>query len=60
MKRVIILALKTAIPVSIVDPQYVFFAVNNFFKEVGHESFFDVSIADQFISIIFLLTFPFF
>jgi len=44
MKNVIILVLETAIPAAIVDPQYMFFAVNNFFKEAGHEPFFNVQL----------------
>ncbi|MCB0749699.1 MAG: helix-turn-helix domain-containing protein [Ignavibacteriae bacterium] len=44
MKNVIILVPETAIPAAIVDPQYMFFAVNNFFKEAGHEPFFNVEL----------------
>ncbi|MCB0751298.1 MAG: DJ-1/PfpI family protein, partial [Ignavibacteriae bacterium] len=44
MKNVIILVPETAIPAAIVDPQYMFFAVNNFFKETGHEPFFNVEL----------------
>ncbi|MCB9208551.1 MAG: helix-turn-helix domain-containing protein [Ignavibacteriales bacterium] len=41
MKKVIILVPQTAIPAAIVDPQYMFFAINNFFKEAGQEPFFN-------------------
>jgi transcriptional regulator GlxA family with amidase domain len=44
MKNVIILVPETAIPAAIVDPQYLFFAVNNFFKEAGHEPFFNIEL----------------
>ena len=44
MKKVIIIVPETAIPAAIVDPQYMFFAVNNFFKEAGHDTFFNVEL----------------
>ncbi|MBK7105106.1 MAG: helix-turn-helix domain-containing protein [Ignavibacteriae bacterium] len=44
MKKVIIIVPETAIPSAIFDPQYMFFAVNNFFKEAGHEPFFNVQL----------------
>jgi transcriptional regulator GlxA family with amidase domain len=44
MKNVIILVPETAIPAAIVDPQYMFFAINNFFKETGHDPFFNVEL----------------
>jgi len=44
MKNVIILVPETSIPAAIVDPQYMFFAVNNFFKEAGHEPFFNIEL----------------
>lgn len=42
MKHISILTLETAIPAGIVDPRYMFTAVNEFFKETGHQPFFDV------------------
>ena len=44
MKNIIILVPETAIPAAIFDPQYMFFAVNNFFKEAGHQPFFNVEL----------------
>ncbi|MBI1933324.1 MAG: helix-turn-helix domain-containing protein [Ignavibacteriales bacterium] len=44
MKNIIILVPETAIPAAIFDPQYMFFAVNNFFKEAGHKPFFNVEL----------------
>lgn len=44
MKKVIILVPETAVTDTIVGPQYMFFAVNNFFKEAGHRAFFDVQL----------------
>lgn len=44
MKNVIIIVPETAIPAAIFDPQYMFFAVNNFFKEAGHQPFFNVEL----------------
>lgn len=42
MKHVSILVPETAIPAAIVDPSYMFKAVNEFFKTSGHQPFFDV------------------
>ncbi|MCA9730865.1 MAG: helix-turn-helix domain-containing protein [Deferribacteres bacterium] len=44
MKKVIIIIPETAVPASIVDPQYMFFAVNNFFAEAGAQPCFDVQL----------------
>jgi len=42
MKKVSILVPETAVPAAIVDPRYMFTAVNDFFKTAGHRPFFDV------------------
>lgn len=42
MKHISILVLETAVPAAIVDPRYMFTAVNQFYKETGHRPFFDV------------------
>ena len=42
MKHISILVLETAVPAAIVDPRYMFTAVNQFYKEAGHRPFFDV------------------
>lgn len=47
MKNVIILVPETAIPAAIVDPQYMFLAINNFFKEAEHEPFFNVELVGR-------------
>lgn len=44
MKNIIILIPETAVPTTIFGTQYMFFAVNNFFKEAGHEPFFNVEL----------------
>jgi transcriptional regulator GlxA family with amidase domain len=44
MKNVSILVLETAIPAGIVDPRYMFTAVNEFYKSSGHQPFFDVQL----------------
>ena len=44
MKHVSILVPETAVPAAIVDPRYMFTAVNMFFKEAGHQPFFDVKL----------------
>lgn len=44
MKKIYIIVPKTAILASIVDPQYMFNAVNNFFAESGHQPFFQVEL----------------
>jgi transcriptional regulator GlxA family with amidase domain len=45
MKNVIILVPETAVPAAIVDPRYMFTAVNEFFKAAGHQPFFNVRLA---------------
>lgn len=42
MKKVSILVPETAVPAAIVDPRYMFTAVNDFFKTAGHRPFFEV------------------
>lgn len=42
MKKVSILVPETAVPAAVVDPRYMFTAVNGFFKSAGHRPFFDV------------------
>ena len=42
MKHISILVPETAVPATIVDPRYMFTAVNQFFREAGHQPFFDV------------------
>lgn len=44
MKKVTILVPETAVPAAIVDPRYMFTAVNEFFKSSGHQPFFDVQL----------------
>ncbi|MBI3519006.1 MAG: helix-turn-helix domain-containing protein [Bacteroidetes bacterium] len=44
MKTVSILVLETAIPAAIVDPRYMFTAVNEFYKTAGHQPFFKVQL----------------
>ena len=44
MKHISILVPETAVPATIVDPRYMFTAVNQFFREAGHQPFFDVSL----------------
>lgn len=42
MKHISILVPETAIPAAIVDPSYMFNAVNEFYKSAGHQPFFQV------------------
>ncbi|MGK6351415.1 GlxA family transcriptional regulator [Parapedobacter sp. DT-150] len=42
MKKVSILVPETAVPAAVVDPRYMFTAVNDFFKTAGHRPFFEV------------------
>ncbi|GGG97866.1 AraC family transcriptional regulator [Parapedobacter pyrenivorans] len=42
MKKVTILVPEMAVPAAVVDPRYMFTAVNDFFKSSGHRPFFDV------------------
>ncbi len=42
MKIVCILVPETAVPAAVVDPRYMFTAVNGFFRNAGHRPFFDV------------------
>lgn len=44
MKKVSILVPETAVPAAIVDPRYMFTAVNEFFKSAGHQPFFEVKL----------------
>lgn len=44
MKHISIIVPETAIPAAIVDPRYMFTAVNQFFREAGHSPFFDVKL----------------
>jgi transcriptional regulator GlxA family with amidase domain len=44
MKNVFILVPETAVPAAIVDPRYMFTAVNEFYRSAGHEPFFDVKL----------------
>lgn len=44
MKHVSILVPETAVTAAIVDPRYMFTAVNEFFKSAGHEPFFKVQL----------------
>ncbi len=44
MKNVSILVLETSIPAAIVDPRYMFTAINMFFKNASHQPFFNVSL----------------
>lgn len=45
MKTITILILETAVPAAIVDPRYMFTAVNDFFKSSGHQPFFKIELA---------------
>lgn len=45
MKNVIILVPETAVPAAIVDPRYMFTAINEFYKAAGHQPFFNVRLA---------------
>lgn len=45
MKNVIILVPETAVPAAIVDPRYMFTAVNEFYRSSGHQPFFRVQLA---------------
>lgn len=44
MKHVSILVPKTAVPATIVNPRYLFSAINMFFSEAGHQPFFSVDL----------------
>lgn len=44
MKHISILVPEMAVPAAIVDPRYIFNAVNMFFKESGHQPYFDVKL----------------
>lgn len=44
MKQICILVPETAVPAAIVDPRYMFSAVNQFFREAGHDPFFDIKL----------------
>lgn len=44
MKHISILVPEMAVPAAIVDPRYMFNAVNMFFKEAGHQPYFDVKL----------------
>ncbi|MBL7976298.1 MAG: helix-turn-helix domain-containing protein [Candidatus Kapabacteria bacterium] len=44
MKHVCILIPETAVPAAILDPQYMFTAVNEFFQSSGHQPFFRVEL----------------
>lgn len=44
MKTVIILILETSVPAAIVDPRYMFSAVNEFYKSAGHLPFFKIQL----------------
>ncbi len=44
MKHVSILVPETAVPAAIVDPSYMFNAVNEFYKSAGHQPFFKVNL----------------
>ncbi len=45
MKTITILVPQHAVPAAIVDPQYLFTAVNGFFSQAGHQPFFKVQLA---------------
>ena len=45
MKNVTILVLETSVPAAIVDPRYMFSAVNEFYKSAGHQPFFNITLA---------------
>lgn len=44
MKNISILVLETSVPQAIVDPRYMFSAVNEFYKSAGHQPFFNVKL----------------
>lgn len=44
MKHISILVPDTAVPATIVNPRYLFTAINMFFAEAGHQPFFDVQL----------------
>lgn len=44
MKTVSILILDTSVPAAIVDPRYMFSAVNEFYKSAGHQPFFKIQL----------------
>ncbi|MEQ8409215.1 MAG: helix-turn-helix domain-containing protein [Gammaproteobacteria bacterium] len=44
MKTVSILVPETAVPATIVNPRYLFSAVNMFFSDAGHEPFFEIQL----------------
>src|SRR6476620_658253 len=44
MKNISILVLETSVPQAIVDPRYMFNAVNEFYKSAGHQPFFNVKL----------------
>lgn len=44
MKIISILVLETSVPAAIVDPRYMFTAVNEFYKSAGHQPFFKVQL----------------
>jgi transcriptional regulator GlxA family with amidase domain len=44
MKTVSILILETSVPAAIVDPRYMFSAVNEFYKSAGHQPFFKIQL----------------
>jgi transcriptional regulator GlxA family with amidase domain len=44
MKTITILVPQNAVPAAIVDPQYLFTAVNGFFSQAGHQPFFKVQL----------------
>ncbi|MBL7836138.1 MAG: helix-turn-helix domain-containing protein [Bacteroidetes bacterium] len=44
MKQVSILVPETAVPAAVVDPSYMFNAVNEFYKSSGHQPFFQVQL----------------
>lgn len=45
MKNIIILVPETAVPAAIFDPYYMFTAINEFYKNAGHDSYFNVILA---------------
>lgn len=45
MKTITILALETAVPATVVDPRYMFSAVNEFYKSAGNQPPFKIQIA---------------
>jgi transcriptional regulator GlxA family with amidase domain len=44
MKTVSILILETSVPAAIVDPRYMFSAINEFYKSAGHQPFFKIQL----------------